>query len=171
MGCYGAAGKYRSFGSLLRVSEAASEKSKMDGLDCFFKVTDSYALTPGRQAAPLFRESSETITMERPGGAGPAVFADMGITSTRKSTIKGHDQDVKVLNEFLGLKNMKLFSLDANSKGTISERDLCKVSMMGELATFLKEVKKNDVYRFKLGYWGYMSVCVSVCVPASVLRV
>jgi hypothetical protein len=89
--------------------------------------------------------------MESPGGVGPAVFADMGITSSRKSTIKGHDQDVKVLNEFLGLKNMKLFSLDANSKGTISERDLCKVSMMGELATFLKEVKKNDVYRFKPG--------------------
>jgi hypothetical protein len=89
--------------------------------------------------------------MEGAGGAGPAVFADMGTTSTRKSTMKGHDQDVKVLNEFLGLKNMKLFSLDATSKGTISEKELCKVSMMGELATFLKEVKKNDVYRFKPG--------------------
>ena len=70
-------------------------------------------------------------------------YAVMGAQPSRKSTEKSHAQSKKLFNQFLGTKLLGplLLSYSDRTKGNCTAKQVCQVSMMGELATFMRDVK------------------------------
>ena len=71
-------------------------------------------------------------------------FEELGANPTRTKTISNHTAAVKLLNEFLTAKGMSPLPAkptDNYSENVCKEKDVCTLSFMRQLATFIKEAQ------------------------------
>jgi hypothetical protein len=77
----------------------------------------------------------------------------MGKEPSRSSTKNSHEQALKLFNEFLGTKLMGPLPLSSTDRerSKSTQKQVCQVNLLGELATFIRDAKKEGEYRFKPG--------------------